>query len=192
MGPPLASTGLGGLTPLSVWWIKLGIVPERIEPGKPEQNGRHERMHRTLKQEAATPPKASFRAQQRAFDLSRRDYNEERPHEALGQVPPASLYQPSPRLYPKRPFGPSLEYDAEQAVVDRQGEIRFGRRRYTLTPCLWGETVELAPAGDRQWEVFFGPVLLGILDETRPQRDLIRPKRKARRDDPVPEKPLEV
>ena len=77
-------------------------------------------------------------------------------------------------------------------MVDRRGEIRFGRRRYTLTPCLWGETVELTPAGERQWEVFFGPVLLGILDETRSQRDLIRPKRRARGEDPVFEASPEV
>ena len=103
-GAPFASTAVGGLTPLSVWWIKLGIFPERIDPGKPQQNGRHERMHRTLKQETASPPKETFRAQQRAFDLFRRRYNEERPHEALGQVPPATRYEPSARPYTGDPL----------------------------------------------------------------------------------------
>ena len=154
-GPPFASTGAGGLTPLSVWWIKLGIVPERIEPGKPQQNGRHERMHRTLKQETASPPRTGLRAQQRSFDLFRRRYNEERPHEALGQRPPAAFYEPSARSYRENPPRPQPPFDAEQAVVDRQGEIRWGRRRYSVASCLWGETVELTPAGERQWEVHF-------------------------------------
>jgi transposase InsO family protein len=115
--PPFASTAAGGLTPLSVWWIQLGIVPERIEPGKPQQNGRHERMHRTLKQETASLPRASRRAQQRAFDLFRRRYHEERPHEALGQRPPAAFYEPSARPYRENPPRPQPPFDAEQAGV---------------------------------------------------------------------------
>tara|TARA_Y100000031_G_scaffold135300_1_gene158513 strand:- start:60 stop:935 length:876 start_codon:yes stop_codon:yes gene_type:complete len=79
-GPPFSSASLGGLTKLSAWWIKLGILPERIRPGHPEENGRHERMHRTLKEAVASPPRASFRAQQRAFDRFIEDYNEVRPH----------------------------------------------------------------------------------------------------------------
>ena len=87
-GPPFASVGLGSLSPLAIWWVKLGIVPERIEPGHPEQNGRLERLHRTLKAETASPPRATPRRQQRAFDTFRHTYNEDRPHEALGQQPP--------------------------------------------------------------------------------------------------------
>ena len=99
-GPPFASVGLGSLTPLSAWWVKLGIVPERIEPGHPEQNGRLERLHRTLKAETATPPKANRRRQRRALIHFRHSYNVERPHEALGQRPPSLLYTPSFRSYP--------------------------------------------------------------------------------------------
>ena len=99
-GPPFAGVGLGSLSPLSAWWIKLGIVPERIEPGHPEQNGRLERLHRTLKAETASPPGANRRRQGRAFDHFRHSYNNERPHEALGQRPPVRLYTPSFRPYP--------------------------------------------------------------------------------------------
>src|SRR5262249_55145923 len=93
-GPPFASTGVGGLTRLAVWFLQLGIRLERIAPGKPQQNGRHERMHRTLKLEAALDerPQADLPAQQRAFDLWRREYNDERPHQALGNRTPASVY----------------------------------------------------------------------------------------------------
>src|SRR5207302_4664291 len=84
-GPPFASLSAGGLSRLSVWWVKLGIIPERIQPGKPEQNGRHERMHATLKAETARPPAASLAAQQLRFDRFRAEFNQERPHEALGQ-----------------------------------------------------------------------------------------------------------
>ena len=92
-GPPFASTGLGGLSRLSLWWIRLGIQPERIRPAHPEDNGRHERMHKTLKETAARPPKATPRAQQEAFDQFRQEYNELRPHEALGMQTPAECYR---------------------------------------------------------------------------------------------------
>jgi transposase InsO family protein len=105
-GAPFASNGESGLTGLSVWWIKLGIVPERIEPGKPQQNGRPERMHRTLKQATASPPASNRRAQQKRFDQFRVEYNEHRPHQALGQVTPGSCYAPSARLYPRRVAAP--------------------------------------------------------------------------------------
>ena len=118
-GPPFAGVGLGSLTPLSTWWVKLGIVPERIEPGHPEQNGRLERLHRTLKAETATPPKANRRRQRRAFDRFRHSYNVERPHEALGQRPPSRLYTSSFRLYPARISSPEYElgsrYEASAA-----------------------------------------------------------------------------
>ena len=98
-GPPFASIGIGGLTRLSIWWIQLGILPERITPGKPQQNGRHERIHRTLKEAVITPPKKTLREQQTGFDRFREEYNYERPHEALGQVPPGRVYQASTRSY---------------------------------------------------------------------------------------------
>ena len=101
-GPPFASIGAGGLSRLSVWWIKLGVKPERIEPGKPQQNGRHERMHRTLKAETADPPAASLAEQQRRFDAFRVIYNDERPHEALDFETPSALYRASPARLPLR------------------------------------------------------------------------------------------
>jgi transposase InsO family protein len=101
-GAPFASVGLGGLSRLAVWFIKLGIRPARIEKGHPEQNGRHERMHRTLKAEAVNPPRKNHGEQQRAFDRFRAYYNNERPHEALGQKPPASIYHGSDRKFPTR------------------------------------------------------------------------------------------
>ena len=113
-GSPFASAGAGGLSRLAVWWIKLGIRPERIVAGKPQQNGRHERVHRTPKQETAAPPAVSLLAQQQRFDEFRRVYNTERPHEALAQQTPATLYQPSPRPYPDRIDEPG--YDSAVAV----------------------------------------------------------------------------
>lgn len=101
-GPPFASRAVSGMSRLSVWWIKLGIAPERIEPGHPEENGRHERMHLTLKQDTASPPAATFRKQQHRFDEFRHDFNHVRPHEALGMQAPESVYEPSPRAYPAR------------------------------------------------------------------------------------------
>jgi len=163
-GPPFASTGLGGLSRLSVWWIRLGIRPERIAPGHPEQNGRHERLHRTLKQETAQPPAATARAQQRAFDRFRRDYNHERPHEALAMAVPASRYEPSPRSYPARL--PELEYPAGFALrrVEAHGDVNFRNRRFFLSEVLAGETVGLEETA-RGWRLWFGPLELGELDE---------------------------
>src|SRR5882724_9531679 len=124
-GAPFASTALAGLSRLAVWWIKLGIVPERIEAGHPEQNGRHERMHRTLKQEVAMPPAQDRRAQQRALEDFRQEYNEVRPHEALAMQTPASVYEPSQRAYPAKVSEP--EYPPTMLVrsVHAHGHFRW-------------------------------------------------------------------
>src|SRR5712671_4469988 len=124
-GAPFATRALAGLSRLAVWWIKLGIVPERIEAGHPEQNGRHERMHRTLKQETADPPAANRRKQQRALDRFRQEYNEVRPHEALGMRTPAEVYERSARKFPE-PL-PEADYPANMLVrsVRRQGHFRW-------------------------------------------------------------------
>ena len=113
-GPPFASKAVAGLSVLSLYWMKLGITPERIAPGHPEQNGRHERIHRTLKAEAGRPQAADRRAQQRSFDRFKLCYNEERPHEALGMKTPARCYVPSPRAYPSRL--PEPQYDGDFQV----------------------------------------------------------------------------
>jgi transposase InsO family protein len=130
-GPPFASTALGRLSRLSVWWIRLGIRLERIEPGHPEQNGRHERMHRTLKQETASPPEVNLSRQQRSFDRFRHRYNDERPHEALGQVTPASVYAPSPRPFPNKL--PELDYPTNTSGVESSATAPFAGE---ATPCF--------------------------------------------------------
>jgi transposase InsO family protein len=162
-GSPFASTGVGGLSRLSVWWLRLGIVPERIEPGHPEQNGRHERMHRTLKQETAQPPSRTARAQQQAFGRFQRMYNEERPHEALGMATPASRYEPSPRRYPERL--PEIEYPAGFARrrVQISGAVHWRLGRFFLGEALENETVGIEEVEDG-WRIWFGPLLLARLD----------------------------
>lgn len=164
-GPPFASTGLGGLTPLSVWWLKLGIRLERIAPGRPQQNGRHERLHRTLAEDAATPPAPSLRAQQQAFDRWRRVYNTDRPDEALGLATPASRYVPSPRAYPT--WAPAVTYPDADAIrrVRPNGTIRWQGRELHVTQALAGEPVGLRWLGHDQWELAFGQLVLAVVDD---------------------------
>ena len=164
-GPPFASVGLGSLSQLAVWWVKLGIVPERIEPGHPEQNGRLERLHRTLKAETASPPRATRRKQQRAFDTFRLDYNTERPHEALAQQPPASQYHPSARSYPRRITAPEYGVGATVRQVRTNGQIKWKGDMIYLSWALKGEPVGLVPQDDRYWTIWFGPLSIGLLDD---------------------------
>src|SRR6267378_1101660 len=140
-GAPFASSAVAGLSRLAVWWIKLGIVPERIAAGHPEQNGRHERMHRTLKEEVAQPPAGNRREHQRAMERFRQEYNQRRPHEALGMQTPAAVYEPSPRPYPARV--PEPEYPSAMLVrsVHHQGQIRWKKHEIFLSEVLWGEQV---------------------------------------------------
>lgn len=163
-GPPFATTTVGGLSRLSIWWLKLGIVPERISPGHPEQNGRHERMHRTLKKETAMPPKHSWKSQQRSFDCFRREYNQERPHEAIDQRVPVDLYSPSNRPYPV--ILPETTYPDEMAVrsVKSQGDISWNGRHIYLSETLAGELVGFRQVTDRLWDIYFGPIKLAQLD----------------------------
>lgn len=164
-GPPFASVGLAGLTPLAVWFIELGIRLDRGRPGHPQDNGRHERMHRTLKAETANPPAATARAQQAAFDHFRHEYNTIRPHEALGQQPPATLYAPSSRPFPSR-IRP-LEYPTADDIkrVRPNGTIRWRGREIYLAVPLTGRPVGLTDLGDGRWEVAFGSLILGALNE---------------------------
>lgn len=164
-GVPFASVGSGGLSHLSIWWIRLGIVPERIEPGQPQQNGRHERMHRTLKRAVIHPPATDMAAQQTAFDRFRVQYNEQRPHEGLGQQSPKSCYQPSLRPYPDTL--PELEYPSyfHRHKVAPNGLIYWTNRRVYIGYLLAGEWVGLEAVDDGLWEVYFGPVRIGRFDE---------------------------
>lgn len=163
-GPPFATTTVGGLSKLSIWWLKLGIIPERIEPGQPAQNGRHERMHRTLKQETAAPPARTCRAQQRSFDTFRQEYNQVRPHQAINQKPPVSLYQPSNRSYPLRL--PEMTYpdDMELRWVKSQGDISWKGRHIYLSETLAGEIVGFKQIADSLWMIYFGPIALANLN----------------------------
>ena len=163
-GSPFASTGTTGLTALSVWWIKLGIQHERIDPGHPQQNGRHERFHFTLL-EAMRPAPPTRAAQARRFAAFVRDYNEERPHESLGQRPPASVYQPSPRAMPTRL--PEPDYPAEAAVrqVRSNGEIKWRGDFVHICSALIGETVAVEETEGGHWQVRFFNVPIGIIDQ---------------------------
>lgn len=172
-GPPFATVGAAGLSTLSVWWRKLGIRHDRIEPGKPQQNGRLERFHRTLA-ELAAHPSADQRSQQRVLDAFRHDYNAVRPHEALHQKPPLTAYSPSRRRYP-RPLDSFEDLDAYARLrVDKHGFVRWQRRRVLISAALAHEDVSVDPDDDR-WAVSWGPILLGWIDERRIDRGLILP-----------------
>jgi transposase InsO family protein len=179
-GPPFASTAAGGLSRMAVQWIKLGIRCERIHPGHPEENGRHERMHATLAQETTRPPRATLRAQQRCFDTFRTVFNEQRPHEALGQQPPAAVYYPSPRPFPARL--PELEYPAHAVLrpVRHNRAIKWRGHDVFVSQALAGEVIALTEVVDDCWRAAFGPVTLGWFDTRRPLR------RRARAHDPTP------
>jgi len=164
-GVPFATIALARLSALSVWWVRLGILPDLTEPGSPQQNGRHERLHRTLEAEACRPPQAHARAQQRAFDDFRREYNAERPHEALGQATPASRYAASPRPYPRRL--PPLEYPAHWEVrrVSRNGGVRWYDKWVNVSHVLAEEYVAFEEVADGLWQVYFGPLRIGRFHE---------------------------
>ncbi|HEY6292229.1 MAG TPA: IS481 family transposase [Terriglobia bacterium] len=177
-GPPFASSGVTGLSRLSVWWLKLGIMPERIEPGRPEQNGRHERMHKTLKAECASPPQADRDLQQRRFDQFRHEFNQQRPHEALGQTAPATHYTPSARSYPARLEDPAYPADYQARRVRHNGEIKWQGESVFLTEVLRNEIVGVIETDDGNAEIFFGPLRLGLIDGVslkirRPERSTV-------------------
>lgn len=177
-GPPFASNSVCGLTTLSVWWIRLGILPERIKPGRPDQNGRHERMHRTLGEETLCPPQPNLRRQQRAFDDFRRVYNEERPHEALGQKPPSRFYTTSPRPFPRRL--PEIDYAPHIDVrrVHSKGYVRWRNSAdLYLSEALIGEHVGFEPIDFGIWRVVFGPLVLAYWSEPLAHLGLIKPHR---------------
>jgi len=161
----IVSTATAGLSRLSVWWIRLGILPERIEPGQPQQNGRHERMHRTLKLAAARPPAANQSAQQTQLDRFRTHYNEQRPHEGLEQHTPQSCYSPSRRPYPEHLPEPEYPGYFHCPKVSANGIAYWTGRRIYIGYLLAGERIGLEEVGDGIWAVYFGPVRLGMFDE---------------------------
>ena len=190
-GVPFASaSSIGRLSKLSVWWIRLGIRPERIDVGKPQQNGTHERMHRTLKEETTRPPGASPTDQQRRFDQFGREFNVERPHESLDQETPASRFSVSQRAFPSQL--PEMCYPAhfEARVVTQAGQIHFKSRRFQISTALTGQELGLEEIEDDLWSVAFGPLLLGtihypsgtFIEEVRWNADDTAPKEEEKQD----------
>jgi len=180
-GPPFASTAAGGLGWLSVQLIKAGVRPERIKPGKPQQNGCHERMHRTLKEEPANPPAANQRAQQKRFDDFRRIFNEERPHEALGLGTPAEHYQPSSRIYSGRLREPEYPADHDVRRVRSNGEIKWRGSCIFLSEALIGEPVGIVETEESSLHtIHYGPILLGYLDRGGTFQQSLQPARKTK------------
>ena len=182
-GPPFASRAPAGLSRLSMWWMRLGIVHERITPGCPEQNGRHERMHQTLKQETASPPRGDLRKQQQAFQEFEREYNQERPHEALAYRRPAELYVGSARVYPSRL--PELEYPAGVHLrrISQQGSVKWKGARTFISEVVARQCVGLLETEEDFFEVYYGPVLLGWLEASGPEAVFVadagpRPRRR--------------
>ncbi len=166
-GPPFASRAVAGLSRLALWWIKLGITPVRIEAGHPEQNGRHERMHRTMKQETADPPAANRREQQRKMDQFREEYNQVRPHEALQMQTPAAVYQPSARIFPARL--PEPEYPQTMLVrsVRPHGNFRWKKDDIFLSEVFWGERIGWLPADDRWFTIYFAEIPVARFDSEK-------------------------
>jgi len=166
-GVPFASVAPGGMSHLSMWFVRLGITPERSRPGSPQDNGRHERMHRTLKQATAAPPRATARLQQKAFDEFCHEFNQHRPHQALGDLTPAACYQTSSRAWPRRV--PELGYSADLEVrrVSQQGSIRWKGQRTFISEVFRHEPLGLKPLDDRWLRVYYGPVPLGWFDGYR-------------------------
>lgn len=166
-GEPFASVGAGGLSRLSVWWIKLGIRPERIPPGRPQHNGRHERMHRTLKEATARPPAANLRAQQKTFDRFREEYNWERPHQAIGMRTPGEYYECSARSYPMHLAEPEYADEWEVRCVRECGRMRWCNAGVFVSKVLGGERIGLEPVGDGYWRLWYFNYALGIFDERK-------------------------
>jgi transposase InsO family protein len=164
-GSPFGSTGACGLTRLSAWWLRLGIELHFIRPASPQENGRHERMHRTLKAQTSLPPAGNADEQQARFDVFRRHYNEERPHEALGQRPPAELYASSPRAMPDHVDEPWYDADHQVRRVRSSGEIMWKGSRVFVSEALVGEPVGIFELETGHHVVRFCNLDVGLIDQ---------------------------
>ena len=164
-GTPFASTGIHGLSRLNVWWLKLGITHQRITPGNPQQNGAHERMHRTLKARATKPPAANLNIQQRVFNGFRQTYNDIRPHEALDDETPASRWTPSTHAFPERIAPPQYPGHVEVRRVSNAGTFRLHSGQQFLSQALNGENIGLEEVQDAIWNILYYDTLLGRFDE---------------------------
>ena len=177
-GPPFAACGAGGLSQLSVRLVKAGILPERIEPGRPQQNGRHERLHLTLLQDTASPPASSLKQQLERLRAFQRLYNEERPHAALGNTTPAEHYAASPRRYDGILREPDYGDEEEVRRVRSNGQIKWRGRLVHVNSALAGEPVGLSETEDGGWRVRYGPLELGVIDH---RGERLAPLRRQRR-----------
>jgi transposase InsO family protein len=166
-GSPFGSIGAGGLSSLSVWWLKLGIQPRYIPPSSPQDNGRHERMHKTLKAETSKPAAATLVEQQERFDRFRRHFNEERPHEALSQAPPAAHWHPPSRALPQKLEDPWYDADHEVRRVRSTGIIKWRGEHVFIGEALAGELVGITEQETGAWCVRFCNRDLGVIDRDR-------------------------
>jgi transposase InsO family protein len=164
-GSPFASTGIHGLNRLNVWWLQLGITHQRITPGSPQENGAHERLHKTLKARATKPPAGNLCSQQRAFNTFRHTYNELRPHEALQDETPASRWTPSPRAYPERIAPPEYPGHFEVRLISTAGTFRLHSGQQFLSQALNGEHIGLEEVQDGIWNIIYYDTLLGRFSE---------------------------
>lgn len=162
-GPPFGANGLGRLSRLGVWLVRVGVIPVLIEPGRPDQNGRHERFHETLKAETANPPSGSIRSQQAAFNAFQQTYNEERPHEALAMRTPAEVYELSPRQLPAQLPEHAYASGIEVRAVRPDGCIKWAGESVFIGEAFAGEALGLQVVGDGIWRVDLGPLRLGVL-----------------------------
>jgi transposase InsO family protein len=163
-GNPFSGTGVMGLSRLSLNWVRLGIVHERIQPGKPQQNGRHERMHRTLKQDTTNPPAKTLQAQQKRFDEFSRVFNHERPHEALGNETPGSIYVPSSRLLPRYAKAHQYPVNFQTRRVNDAGDISWHKNRVFISEVFRGEDIALEKVEENFYRVHFCSLEVGAFD----------------------------
>lgn len=175
-GAPFASRAPGGLSRLSMRWVRLGIVAQRSRPSCPQDNGRHERMHRTLKQETLRPPARNLQRQQDAFHTWQKRYNEDRPHESLAYQTPASCYAKSLRVFPRRV--PEVQYDSGIFVrrVSQKGDLNWKNERFFVSEIFGAQALGLRPSHDRYYEVLYGPLRIGWLDTFQTQFHRSEPK----------------
>lgn len=164
-GVPFVSRAIRGLTPLSVWWMQLGIVHQRIHPASPHENGQHERMHRDLKREATRPPAWTYRGQQQKFDRFRRRFNDERPHDALDGALPSERWTPSPRPYPERLTKPDYPGHLEVRTVSSAGTFRLKDTDIFISTALRDEPIGLEQVDDGIWNIVYYTTLLAKLDQ---------------------------
>lgn len=163
-GTPFAGKCVGGLSRLSIWFIQLGIIPERIKKGCPQENGRHERMHRTLKSDALDQVARNFKEQQERFDIFRQDYNNERPHESLNDQTPSEFYKKSNRPYVERPHPVEYGHQYITRQIKQNGDMKLNGRLFFISELLAGQSVGLKEIADGIWQLQYSFYILGSVD----------------------------